>query len=186
MAIPYQPNITGAKIIPPGKNGYIYVGHGEYFQFSCSSFTFVSPTSCKGKTEVTVKCLKKNTVSYNGRRYNFDIFRCSKVPKAKLMITNKTCNGEKNGVFNIGFDTKVDLTLYKVCFDTKIKHTLYAWNYVNTPTLKSIQTSKLIPQFVKSEHFQDINMVQVYSSQVSVSNKNFSRLLSSNTCSKRK
>lgn len=128
----------------------------------------MSPPDCVGKSEVTVKCVNGYTLSYNGEEHDFDMFRCSALPKAKLTAANASCNGIVNGVFNVGFYTKEPLNLYKVCFDTKIKRTLYSWTYLNLPSFDGIQWSTTLPKFVKTENFKSFNMVDVYNHKVSV------------------
>lgn len=167
MPIPFITNTTPA-IIHPNKYGFFTIKAKDEFKMTCADSEFISPVT--GVNELTVKCVTTTFLEFNDRQYQFDRFRCKKVPSPKLVITQHRCQTDGCKVAEVGFETKsAFLVLYKLCFDPVKSQPKYGWYHAYSPMYKLRQVSTTNPKYIQTETYGKLNVETQYSNQVSKS-----------------
>lgn len=166
MPMIYDPatNLT----IYPNRQGHIILEYNKPIRMSCVGSHFVSPFYDPNISEITIKCIKRHKLQYNGTDYLLNRFRCLNVPVSSITVTDDMCQVVNSEIINVGFQTKnKHIILYRICFHTKKKTTLYTWYYVDVPKFRYIQNSTTKPNFIKTGTFGSLNVDAAYEKQVS-------------------
>lgn len=173
--IPFTMNKTSAypSIIHPNKRRNLYIRHKDYFNLACVGSKFITPIFIleKNTSEITVQCLNQTFLGIDGEEFEFDDFRCEKIPKSILKVTAERCQNIFHRVVEIGFQTKhFFLKLYSICFELKKKQALYSWYLAKCPQYQYRQNSKQRMNFTKSFLFDEFDPGTSYEEQVSTNN----------------
>lgn len=169
MPIPITANSTNPTIIYPDKNGTFIIKQFDIFRVVCSETKFQYPLNFN-ESDLTVKCLGKNLLEYDGKMYQWDKFKCEVIPKPLTVVTKQKCLS-KYSIIKVGFNAyNAFLSSYKICYDVWTRNLLYAWYVVKTPHYNIRQISFSKPEFVPSRMFGDANINGYYNRQVSVPN----------------
>lgn len=166
MPMIYDPetNLT----VYPNRQGHIIFKQNKSISMSCVGNHFVSPFNDSNISEITIKCINRHKLQYNGTDYSFDQFRCQKVPVSSVSITNEMCQVVNSVIINVGFQTKnKHIVLYRICFHTRRKTTIYSWYYVDVPKFRYIQNSTTKPSFLKTKALGSLDVDGAYAKQVS-------------------
>lgn len=176
MPIPIVANSSRPTIPRMDDNGYLYLKQDEEMELTCGDHPFHRPCA-PTVSHITIKCLNRTFVEYNGNAYKFKQFICKRRPVPKLRVTDKHCQRlETTNIVEVGFSLKYNsedkanqfLTLYKVCYMTKYKHAMYAWHMVKPPFLHGFQQQPDHKQDFLSNNFKGRgDMAKVYERQVS-------------------
>lgn len=184
--IPFTMNKTSAfpSVIHPNEKRLLFVRYKDSFNMACVGSKFIAPIKLSEKniSEITIHCINKTYIGYeyNGKlqTHEFDEFRCEKVPKPTMKLTNERCQNMNHRVAEVGFQTKhFFLKSYSVCFGLESKNALYSWYLVECPMYGHRQTSKMKTNFSDPVLFDEINPHKEYEEQVSAFNSNILTLL---------
>lgn len=190
--IPFTMNKTSSfpSVIHPNVERSLFIRYKDSFNLACVGSKFIAPVyvSQQNISEVTVHCKNTSYIGYesNGvlKYHEFDEFRCEKVPKPTMKLTNERCQNIHHRVAEVGFQTKhFFLKLYSICFELEKKNPLYSWYLVECPLYRHRQTSKTRTNFTKPVLYDEIDPEKEYKEQVSTFNSNVFRLLFSDACS---
>lgn len=169
MPIPFAINSSTPYIIHPDQDGHFRFTHNTTFKMSCVGTYFKSPHRLSSLVnEISVKCLN-GFLMYNGRPYVIDRFKCNKTPRSKLVITNVTCQGNKeNRVVKVGFySTFGFISVYKICYNNVHKYALYSWMFMKSPFYKFRQMSEQYARYIHTGNYGRTSVTMSYGNQVS-------------------
>lgn len=166
MPIPLVTSSAGEPtVIYPDENGKFIIRHESYLNMSCAGSKFTSPSRVVLEN-VVATCLK-GMLMYEGKKYDFDQFKCSRNPKPTLSVTRHICQRMTDRIIEVGFKTGFGfIVLYKVCFDTVFKSTLYTWHVVNPPLNNFRQNSVVEPTLI-NPYLKDDDVEEEYQKMVS-------------------